>query len=53
MAKIGRNLDPPVTQPAVQRVVEGSSISERIMIAIADAIAIPPEQVFPNHKFEN
>lgn len=51
MAAISRKLG--VSQPAVQRVIERDSVSERIMIAIADAICAPKELVFPEHEFDN
>ena len=50
MAKIGRKLN--VSQQAVQRVIERDTVSQRIMLAIAEAIERPPELVFPEHQFE-
>ena len=41
-----------VTQQAVQRVIYRDSVSERIMINIAEAIGCPPESVFPEHEFK-
>lgn len=51
MAEIGRQLG--VSQPAVQRVVDRNSVSERIMAAVAKAIGYPKEQVFPEHQFKS
>ena len=51
MAKIGRQLG--VTQPAVHRVVDRHSVSERSMIALADAIGHQKEKVFPEHEFKS
>jgi lambda repressor-like predicted transcriptional regulator len=48
MAQIGRNIG--VSQQAVQRVIERDSTSMRIMIAVAAAIGMSPEDVFPDHK---
>lgn len=51
MAAIARELK--VSQPAVQRVVERESVSERIMTHIAEIICMPPDMVFPEHEFKN
>lgn len=51
MAKISRQLG--VTPPAIQRVIDRNSVSERIMVAIADAIGYSKESVFPEHQFRN
>lgn len=48
MAKISRDLS--VSHQAVQRVIDGESISERIMVAVAAAIERPVEIVFPKKK---
>ena len=51
MAAIGRKIG--VSQPAIQRVIDRDSVSERIMIAIAGAICLPKEHVFPEHEFKS
>lgn len=50
MAKLARKLG--VSHQAVQRIIDGESVSERIMIAVAEAIDIPPEKVFPDKQFK-
>ena len=42
-----------VTPAAVHRVIERNSVSERIMIAVANAIGRPAPDVFPEHEFKN
>ena len=51
VSEIGRQLN--VTPSAVHRVIERQSVSERIMIAVANAIEAPPGRVFPEHQFKN
>ena len=51
MADIGRQLN--VSAPAIQRVIERDSVSERIMMSISKAIYFPPETVFPEHQFRD
>lgn len=51
MANISKALN--VTRPAVYRVIERESVSERIMISIAEAINMPKERVFPEHEFKS
>ena len=51
MADIGRQLN--VSAPAIQRVIERDSVSERIMMSISEAIYFPPETVFPEHQFKD
>jgi len=49
MASIGRSLDPECTRTAVKRVIERGFVSNRIMEAVADAIDMSKEQVFPEY----
>lgn len=51
ISKIGRSLG--VTPAAVHRVIERNSVSERIMIAVANAIGFSPSEVFDEHQFKN
>jgi len=51
ISKISRDLK--VTPAAVHRVIERNSVSERIMMAVARAIELPPSMVFPEHQFKN
>jgi len=50
MAKVSRKLG--VSHQAVQRVIDRLSVSEPIMLAIAAAIELPPDVVFPEKKFK-
>lgn len=45
---IAESLNPPVTQPAVNRVIYGLSTSDRIQRAIADAIHIDVKKIWPS-----
>lgn len=47
MSEIGRRLDPPASPTQVSEVVAGRRRSRRIEQAIADAIGMPIEAVFP------
>lgn len=53
MAAIGRSLNPPVTGTAVQRVINRTLVTERVMRGVAEAIELPPEIVFPEREFNN
>ena len=44
---IARSLKPPVTQPAIDRVIRSVSISKRIRKAIAKRINKPVAEVWP------
>jgi lambda repressor-like predicted transcriptional regulator len=45
---IARSLDPPVTPSAVYRVVEGTGVSHRIRLALAEATGIDIKRIWPS-----
>lgn len=51
--QIAKSLDPPVTRPAVTRVIAKKWVSARIMQAIADAINRDVKYVFSEYYFKS
>lgn len=50
-ADIARSFDPPISRSAVSMTIRGVMNSAKIQTAVADAIDLPRERVFPKgHK---